>query len=360
MPFHLEFWKNFISKDLYPAYDRLTEAIADFAPSVMLTKKGDYLSFREINVVLQAVVCDHPEFFYIRPGKIHMLDGSLKDKCAQPLTLPYSMTKEQAKRLHPALESATSSLLKNLPKSSGDFEKALYLHDVLVSQTHYDASEENEQDLVDRKRQIIGVLLDHTAVCAGYARSFSYLCKKAGICCGYLSGKLKEKNENHAWNMLLLGKDFYHVDVTWDDASTNSKKENDETVYHGYFCITDKEIEKSRDFSLCPVEKGRIPKANAIAMNYFVHTDRLLKKADKDSFLKAIETFPPENDSLFCFKCETDRVYRDYLSLMLREDSFSPFIQQLFLKYRRKAKKNFTSFSQLTQKETNVVYIRFE
>lgn len=56
-----------------------------------------------------------------------------------------------------------------------------------------------------------GVFVDGNAVCQGYALAFKVLMDRAGIPCCYVS------NLSHAWNMVKLDGNWYHVDATWDD-----------------------------------------------------------------------------------------------------------------------------------------------
>ena len=60
-------------------------------------------------------------------------------------------------------------------------------------------------------------LVNGRTVCAGYARAFQYLMQRLGIPCYYCTGYA---GEDHAWNIIKLGEDYYNVDVTWDDTDT--------------------------------------------------------------------------------------------------------------------------------------------
>ncbi len=63
-----------------------------------------------------------------------------------------------------------------------------------------------------------GLVMNKT-VCAGYARSFSYIMTRLGIPCYLCTGYA---GEAHGWNIIRLEGDYYNVDVTWDDTSTEA------------------------------------------------------------------------------------------------------------------------------------------
>ncbi len=83
------------------------------------------------------------------------------------------------------------------------------LHDYLVLELKYD---ENFQEISHSPE---GVMKNRTAVCDGYARTMRLLLLMSGIDCRIVSGTAG--NQPHAWNLIKIDGDWYHVDVTWDD-----------------------------------------------------------------------------------------------------------------------------------------------
>ena len=77
------------------------------------------------------------------------------------------------------------------------------------------------------------VFLLKQSVCAGYSRTFQYLCKKAGIKCTYVPG---DTDEPHAWNLVELNGKYYWVDVTWGDPIYD---DGTQTLNYHYFMTTD-------------------------------------------------------------------------------------------------------------------------
>ena len=92
-----------------------------------------------------------------------------------------------------------------------DREKVFYVHEWLVQNIAYDR--EHLSDDVQDDHNLRGALLEGTAVCDGYAKTYALTLRKLGIT-GVL---VTSKDLGHAWNMVELDGNWYQVDCTWDD-----------------------------------------------------------------------------------------------------------------------------------------------
>ncbi|MBQ4395885.1 MAG: hypothetical protein II828_00010 [Clostridia bacterium] len=92
-------------------------------------------------------------------------------------------------------------------KASGmsNYEKVICIHDWLVLNSQYDETYE--------RSTAYQLLTEGTAVCQGYADSFKLFMDLLGV----PSLVISSNDMNHAWNMVKLGGQWYHIDVTWDD-----------------------------------------------------------------------------------------------------------------------------------------------
>ncbi|MBE5767815.1 MAG: hypothetical protein E7335_11810, partial [Clostridiales bacterium] len=123
-----------------------------------------------------------------------------------------------------------------------DYEKALVLHDCLCDSAEYDDSLTIHEP--------VGVLLQKTGVCESFALAYQMLLGEAGVENIYVEGY--GGDEAHAWNMIRLDGEWYHVDVTWDEA-TNDRY---------FFGMTDELIGRSHTIT------SRVPAANGTKYNY--------------------------------------------------------------------------------------------
>ena len=108
---------------------------------------------------------------------------------------------------------------------------ALSIHDYLIANTCYDETLAYNSGY--------HLLVDGTAVCAGYAEAYQDLMTRAGIPCLYVISEAME----HAWNLVQLNGCWYHVDLTWDDPTPDTYG----FVSHAYFLLTDEEISSGEE-----------------------------------------------------------------------------------------------------------------
>jgi len=102
-----------------------------------------------------------------------------------------------------------SVLEKTGARQQGTVEAVKVLHDYLVLELKYDESFQKISHSPE------GVMKNKTAVCDGYSRTMQLLLFMLDIESRIISGTAGE--QSHAWNLVKIGDDWYHVDVTWDD-----------------------------------------------------------------------------------------------------------------------------------------------
>lgn len=107
-----------------------------------------------------------------------------------------------------------------------EYQIALALHDYLAEIGCYDETK--------TRRSGYDLLVHGTAVCSGYAAAYQDLLRRAGVDSYYVVSE----EMNHGWNLVCIDGEWYHVDVTWDDATPDTYG----YVRHDYFLLTDEEI----------------------------------------------------------------------------------------------------------------------
>lgn len=90
------------------------------------------------------------------------------------------------------------------------------VNDYIMKRTVYDEHAKNSN-------AAYGVFVDGRAVCQGYAHAAYLILKELGYTVLYVSG-IANGDTPHAWNLVKLGKHWYHLDVTFNDTSENTSK----------------------------------------------------------------------------------------------------------------------------------------
>ncbi len=118
---------------------------------------------------------------------------------------PYN-TKE-----HDALyEQAVAKALAVIKPGMTEIEKARALHDYLTKTCYYHP---NPVSSTRVGYTAYDALVNKKAVCNGYTLAYIELLNRVGIGVDYA----RSSRMNHAWNLVNLYGNWYHVDVTWDD-----------------------------------------------------------------------------------------------------------------------------------------------
>ena len=158
------------------------------------------------------------------------------------LVVGYQYTpKELAEKLEKEAEEQAvvdAAIASCVTDGMSDYEIAKALHDYLTTHNEYDMRLYSG-NLPALSRTSYGALVDRTSVCAGYALAYERLMDQVGIPCEYVTGMTT--NGYHAWNIIQIDGEWYHVDVTWDDPTPDREG----YVRYKYFLKSDKAM--SRD-----------------------------------------------------------------------------------------------------------------
>ena len=114
-----------------------------------------------------------------------------------------------------------------------DFAKELTIVQWLVENCVYGTGENWENSTA------YSCIINGEAQCAGYADAFLQTAKACGLDVRYVY------NTAHAWNLVQIHGDWYHVDVTWEDPIGNNRYGFGE-LRGEYINLTDSQISKIR------------------------------------------------------------------------------------------------------------------
>lgn len=158
------------------------------------------------------------------------------------LVLGYQYTPEElAEKLEKDAEEQAvvdAAIASCVADGMSDYEIAKALHDYLALNNEYDMRYYSG-NVPAISYTAYGALVNRTSVCAGYALAYERLMDQVGIPCEYVTGMTT--NGYHAWNIIRIDGEWYHVDVTWDDPTPDREG----YVRYKYFLKSDKAM--SRD-----------------------------------------------------------------------------------------------------------------
>lgn len=194
--------------------------------SQSINTKSYGLDFSEFEALYGAVMLNQPALF-----NVSVVDGYItygKDNTTIIEYQPrYFYSDENAEKIQKKIDAYMKKLMSGIDSNWCDAEKVLYVHDYLASDIVY-----TEPDSKYEGRSIYDAMIKGEAVCVGYALSFKYVMDEMKLPC------ICVYNSNHIWNMVEIDDEWYHVDVTWDDAAHGC----DGYVEHSMLLLSDNEM----------------------------------------------------------------------------------------------------------------------
>jgi len=221
------------------AYSQINHALSSFADTIDITgidKKVD------IQRVIEAVLADNPQFFYINPSQMAVVSSLSR----RQLRLSGGVRKSQAMRMLNEIHTVAKPLIEKAVQSGhSSYEQLLSIYESLQERTTYDNEELNAVARGKPRRlnahNAYGAFVERSAVCDGFAAAFQFLSQQMGYRCTIISGKSDHPSYGsvaHSWNIIEIAGQYYHVDPTWD---ANHYADNREHSYD-WFLVDDEHI----------------------------------------------------------------------------------------------------------------------
>ncbi|MBQ9983115.1 MAG: hypothetical protein IJP29_00845 [Lachnospiraceae bacterium] len=168
---------------------------------------------------------------------------------------PIPATEQKAQQLYQVICQVMANYVD---ESMTDFEKEIAIHDYLVKNCRY--SEDTTQPSGSDIFRAYGALVNKDAVCNGYAEALHILFTCAGLETQFVVGTAD--GVDHAWNLVQLDGEWYHLDATWNDPVPDQKN----TAIHAYFNVPDDIMSVTHVW-----EQERYPKARSMDYNYYAY-----------------------------------------------------------------------------------------
>lgn len=206
----------------------------------------------ELSEMFNYVLYDNPEIFWV--DSTYTFSETDSGIYVEP---HYRLTAEEIKTKKIELNAEISRIISLAHSENSDYGKEKYFHDYICKNTVYDLS--TYEYFGD---SAYSALIDGKAICEGYARALKMLLDSIGIYNYLVVGKTENevgKIEGHMWNIVSIGGETYHIDVTWDDSDGELGE-----ISYLYFNLTDEDICKDH-FEIIPSQNNCVSEK----YNYF-------------------------------------------------------------------------------------------
>lgn len=255
--------------------------------SVMNITADDYCA------AYQQLYNDENSIFYIDTKMQYAVNSSTKNVASA--TIFYKYSSDEIKRMQNAIDAEANRVVAMITPSMTEYDIVKLFYDYLAENVVYDENAVNCRD-------IYGVFVDKKAICGGYSKAFSYLCDKVGIETLTITGDADEVP--HMWNMVKIGGEWYHIDITY--AVTDSKL--GKYVRYDYFCVDDSVIHSGRSVY---EQEYAYPKAASEKCNYYVKNGLMADSWDevKTMLSNRVEAAAKNKELVAQVRCSSKEVY---------------------------------------------------
>lgn len=220
------------------AYDALLGCFLAHGRSVDISAEAG----SKLSELLMYICSDVPEVFFVR--RLHSSTDLLSRKCR--VFPEYRFDRKECTDLFLCMEEKAGEISKGLIGVKGTAEKILYIHDCLVRSVTYRDPE------APYSHEAAGALIYGIAVCEGISKAFKFVSDRIcpGINAAVVFGTAKTgcgAAENHAWNIVTVGRNSFHIDCTFDNTLSSGGE-----VRYDYFLLSDRQIGSDHFFSGLP------------------------------------------------------------------------------------------------------------
>ena len=226
-----------MDKAAQAAYHAMKSGITSLRPSFSVPR----LDGAVLSDIFFKLRLDCPEIFYVTGFSYRYAHGAENVE----LVPEYLFDKKKVQEHQKALTARVEKLARPA-RALSPLEKERYIHDFLCTNVRYDKLKK------PYSHEIIGPLGHGVGVCEGIAKSVKVLCDALGIWCIIVISEANPKKKikyRHAWNIVKIGKTYYHLDATFDLSLSKT------LTRHDYFNLSDDAIFRDHE----PIMTDHVP-----------------------------------------------------------------------------------------------------
>lgn len=245
----------------------MTSAISEVRESVKVGIAGYDEKSYDINRIFNNVLEKNADLGFVAGCSTSITKTFGKSDAMLELRLQYLYPPEKVSAMRSETDRKADEIVRSIIKPGmSEYEKVLAVHDHLIRNSVYDRTNADNASVPPEEHEAYGVIVNGTGVCDSYAKAVKLLLDKAGVECMFIEGTGAEtpgKSADHAWNIVSIDGEYYHLDATWDDVS--EERGSDATAYY-YFNLSDTDVQNTHVW-----DRSRYPECRGTKYNYFVY-----------------------------------------------------------------------------------------
>lgn len=212
----------------------------------------------EISMIFESVLLDNPLIFYV--SSFNYTNDLYEQKCMLKPNYKYAkhFIKDGVKIINEYLQIFDSLKIEN------DVNKEMYIHDYCLNNFYYDDSSN------DYSCSILGPILNKSATCEGISKFIKLVLEYLDITSLVVYGRAKNLIAGstlggHIWNIVMIGGEAYHLDVTFDMSLKYKINRYD------YFNLADEDVKRDHiiinKVPACTISGNDYMSVNSLVVN---------------------------------------------------------------------------------------------
>ena len=232
-----EYWKHRLSPNAASLYDDMFRSISGLKEEIACGK----IDPQEVMEVYMALSNDYPELFHMPYNPQIMQSMGMFGKTSV-LRIGNLYENRLIRRYQSELAKLKKEIVSQIGTLHSEQEKERAVCDYIIENTTYEINNAYHQNAV-------AVLIEHKGQCSGIAKAAKLLLEWCGIESMVVNGNIRDSASGvqgpHAWNIVQIGGECYHLDVTsMMGANTNKVK----PFRYLYFNYSDEEIRRNHSW----------------------------------------------------------------------------------------------------------------
>lgn len=279
----------------------------------------DNTTMKDVKAAINNLFLDRPEVFYVSNDYTVSTIELLNSKRIE-IDLKYLVKdKNDLNKKITEIKNVIDPII-NDAKNMDKFDAELYIHDKICEMcTYYKYS--NIEAVPEECHTIYGCLVNKQAVCDGLSKSLQIMLDKVEIDNILVTGNLQ--NQAHAWIMVKLDDNWYHMDITSNKSVRNESGK--EEIIHSYFNITSERIKKTNSIDI----EEQLPEASATEYNYYLKTDKYISLTDNFSYKLKNILKNNQNSRLAEFAADPRlSTVPEKMSYVLQDSNYSEYVNK--------------------------------
>lgn len=221
------------NRDAIKNYDEIFElmytAIEEGQGGVDLD--GYKLSAENVVKIYGDIINAVPEFFYLENSIQYYYHSSGVNHYVTRVLFKYKYTGKTLENAKTRYNQELAYIVSLFDEDMSEAEKALAVHDYLISSFEYDSSL--------AYFDVYSLFTKRRGVCQAYSLAYAAILRELGM----EAVMVTSEEMNHAWNLVKVDGEWYHADLSYDDPAP----ERPGHVNHDNFLLSDAGIANTED-----------------------------------------------------------------------------------------------------------------